>query len=212
MDLNKNQLYQIKKEKLKKAFQQNGIECLFVENKQELLDYLKPYLKENKTVGVGGSMTLFETGIIDLLRKSPIQFLDRYQKDLTRDEVEEIFHRSLLADFYFTSSNAIDMQGNLYNIDGNGNRVAAMIYGPKKVFVIVGKNKIVEDEKAAIQYIQNVSAPANAMRLNRKTPCIQTGSCMNCQSADRICSMYTKISRQQQGRMTVLVVNEELGY
>lgn len=212
MDQNKNQLFEIKKEKLKKSFQRNGIECLFLENKQELLDYLKPYLEDNKTVGIGGSMTLFETGIIDLLKKRPVQFLDRYQKGLTRDEIEDIFHQSLLANLYLTSSNAVDMQGNLYNIDRNGNRVAAMIYGPKKVLVIVGKNKIVEDEKAAIQYIQNVSAPANAMRLNRKTPCVQTGTCMNCQSADRICSMYTKISRQPQGRMTVLVVNEELGY
>lgn len=82
-------------------------------------------------------MTLFETGVIDLLRKSPVQFLDRYQKDLTRDEVEDIFHQSLLAALYLTSSNAIDMQGNLYNIDGNGNRVAAMIYSPKKVLAIV---------------------------------------------------------------------------
>lgn len=198
MDQHKNQLFEIKKKELKKAFQRNGIECLFLENKQELLDYLKTYLKDNKTVGVGGSMTLFETGVIDLLRKSPVQFLDRYQKDLTRDEVEDIFHQSLLAD--------------LYNIDGNGNRVAAMIYGPKKVLVIVGKNKIVEDEQVAIQYIQNVSAPANAMRLNKKTPCVQTGKCMNCQSDERICSMYTKISRQKQGRMSVFVINEEFGY
>ena len=124
MDQHKNQLFEIKKKELKKTFQRNGIECLFLENKQELLDYLKTYLKDNKTVGVGGSMTLFETGVIDLLRKCPVQFLDRYQKDLTRDEVEDIFHQSLLADLYLTSSNAIDMQGNLYNIDGNGNRVA----------------------------------------------------------------------------------------
>ena len=176
MDQHKNQLFEIKKKELKKAFQRNGIECLFLENKQELLDYLKT------------------------------------QKDLTRDEVEDIFHQSLLADLYLTSSNAIDMQGNLYNIDRNGNRVAAMIYGPKKVLVIVGKNKIVEDEQAAIQYIQNVSAPANAMRLNKKTPCVQTGKCMNCQSDERICSMYTKISRQKQGRMNMLVINEEFGY
>lgn len=212
MDENKNQLFEIKKKELQKAFQQKGIECLFVENKQELLAYLKSYLNENKTVGVGGSMTLFETGVIDLLRKSPVQFLDRYQKGLTREEVEGIFHQSLLADLYFTSSNAIDRQGNLYNIDGNGNRVAAMIYGPKKVFVIVGKNKIVEDEKAAIDYIQNIASPANAMRLNKKTPCAKVGKCMNCQSDDRICNMYTKIARQKQGRMTVIIVNEELGY
>ena len=87
-----------------------------------------------------------------------------------------------------------------------------MIYGPKEVIVIAGKNKIFDSEEEAINHIKSISAPANAMRLNKKTPCVQTGKCMNCQSDERICSMYTKISRQKQGRMSVLVINEEFGY
>ena len=176
------------------------------------MKYLDNLIEENQTVGVGGSMTLFETGVIDYLRKKPIRFLDRYQEGLSTDQIENIFHQSLLADVYLTSSNAIDRNGNLYNIDGRGNRVAAMIYGPKKVVVIVGMNKIFDDELSAIQHIKNMSCPANALRLHKNTPCVQVGKCVDCQSDDRICSAYVKIARQPLGRMTVLVINEELGY
>lgn len=157
-------------------------------------------------------MTLFETGVINYLRNKPVRFLDRYQEGLSRDEIEDVFHQSLLADVYLTSSNAIDRNGNLYNIDGNGNRVAAMIYGPKKVIVIVGMNKIFDDEDSAIQHIKNISCPANALRLHKNTPCVQVGKYVDCQSDDRICSAYVKIARQPLSRMTVLVINEELGY
>ncbi len=197
---------------MQKAFNQNHIELLFLNNQEELLKYLDNLIEENQTVGVGGSMTLFETGVIDYLRKKPIRFLDRYQEGLSTDQIENIFHQSLLADVYLTSSNAIDRNGNLYNIDGRGNRVAAMIYGPKKVVVIVGMNKIFDDELSAIQHIKNMSCPANALRLHKNTPCVQVGKCVDCQSDDRICSAYVKIARQPLGRMTVLVINEELGY
>lgn len=212
MDQNVEKILEIKNKKMQKAFNQNHIELLFLENKKELLNYLNNLIKENQTVGVGGSMTLFETGVIDYLRAKPIRFLDRYQEGLTRAEIEDVFHQSLLADIYLTSSNAIDRNGNIYNIDGNGNRVAAMIYGPKKVVVIVGINKIFDDEVSAIQHIKNMSCPANAMRLHKNTPCIQVGKCVDCQSDDRICSAYVKIARQPLNRMTVLVINEELGY
>mgnify|MGYP000028474681 CR=1 FL=1 len=203
---------EIKNKKMQKAFNQNHIELLFLDNKQELLNYLDSLLKDDQTVGVGGSMTLFETGVINYLRNKPVRFLDRYQEGLSRDEIEDVFHQSLLADVYLTSSNAIDRNGNLYNIDGNGNRVAAMIYGPKKVIVIVGMNKIFDDEDSAIQHIKNISCPANALRLHKNTPCVQVGKCVDCQSDDRICSAYVKIARQPLSRMTVLVINEELGY
>ena len=195
-----------------KSFILNLFDLLFLDNKQELLNYLDSLLKDDQTVGVGGSMTLFETGVINYLRNKPVRFLDRYQEGLSRDEIEDVFHQSLLADVYLTSSNAIDRNGNLYNIDGNGNRVAAMIYGPKKVIVIVGMNKIFDDEDSAIQHIKNISCPANALRLHKNTPCVQVGKCVDCQSDDRICSAYVKIARQPLSRMTVLVINEELGY
>ena len=184
---------------MQKAFNQNHIELLFLDNKQELLNYLDTLIKDDQTVGVGGSMTLFETEVINYLRNKPVRFLDRYQEGLSRDEIEDVFHQSLLADVYLTSSNAIDRNGNLYNIDGNGNRVAAM-------------NKIFDDEDSAIQHIKNISCPANALRLHKNTPCVQVGKCVDCQSDDRICSAYVKIARQPLSRMTVLVINEELGY
>ena len=212
MDQNVEKILEIKNRKMQKAFNQNHIELLFLNNQEELLKYLDNLIEENQTVGVGGSMTLFETGVIDYLRKKPIRFLDRYQEGLSTDQIENIFHQSLLADVYLTSSNAIDRNGNLYNIDGLGNRVAAMIYGPKKVVVIVGMNKIFDDELSAIQHIKNMSCPANALRLHKNTPCVQVGKCVDCQSDDRICSAYVKIARQPLGRMTVLVINEELGY
>ena len=212
MDQNVEKILEIKNRKMQKAFNQNHIELLFLNNQEELLKYLDNLIEENQTVGVGGSMTLFETGVIDYLRKKPIRFLDRYQEGLSTDQIENIFHQSLLADVYLTSSNAIDRNGNLYNIDGHGNRVAAMIYGPKKVVVIVGMNKIFDDELSAIQHIKNMSCPANALRLHKNTPCVQVGKCVDCQSDDRICSAYVKIARQPLGRMTVLVINEELGY
>ena len=212
MDQNVEKILEIKNRKMQKAFNQNHIELLFLNNQEELLKYLDNLIEENQTVGVGGSMTLFETGVIDYLRRKPIRFLDRYQEGLSTDQIENIFHQSLLADVYLTSSNAIDRNGNLYNIDGHGNRVAAMIYGPKKVVVIVGMNKIFDDELSAIQHIKNMSCPANALRLHKNTPCVQVGKCVDCQSDDRICSAYVKIARQPLGRMTVLVINEELGY
>ncbi len=212
MDQNVEKILEIKNRKMQKAFNQNHIELIFLNNQEELLKYLDNLIEENQTVGVGGSMTLFETGVIDYLRKKPIRFLDRYQEGLSTDQIENIFHQSLLADVYLTSSNAIDRNGNLYNIDDRGNRVAAMIYGPKKVVVIVGMNKIFDDELSAIQHIKNMSCPANALRLHKNTPCVQVGKCVDCQSDDRICSAYVKIARQPLGRMTVLVINEELGY
>src|SRR5699024_2701749 len=115
----------------------------FAQNSKEALEKVKALLNNGDTVGVGGSITLNEIGALDLLRNGHYNFLDRYQAGLTPEEEEEIFLKSLTADVYITSSNAITQKGALYNVDGRGNRVAAMLYGPKKVIVVVGYNKIV---------------------------------------------------------------------
>lgn len=203
-------------EKIKRtisALERNNMEGYCVNNKEELIEKIKEICKDGEMVSVGGSMSLFECGVIDLLKSGKYNFLDRYKEGLTKDEMKEIYRKSFFCDTYFTSSNAVTEDGMLYNVDGNGNRVAAMLYGPDKVVVIIGINKIIKDLDSAIERTKTVSAPANCRRLNRNTPCHKMGECMNCNSNDRICNEYTLIKRQgTKGRIKVVILKEELGY
>ena len=158
-------------------------------------------------------MTLFETGVIEFLRNGKFNFLDRYKEGLNADDIKDIFRKTFSANAYFVSSNAVTEKGELYNVDGTGNRVAAMIYGPDNVIVIVGVNKIVRDVQEAIERNKEYAAPANAKRLNRNTPCTKVGYCMDCSSSERICNDYVLIRRQgRKGRIKVIIVGKELGY
>lgn len=213
MEKNLEALLRIKETQLIKAFEANNMTCMFVKNQEELRHYLKGILTSQKKVAVGGSVTLNQLGVIDLIRESDVNFIDRYEEGLSRDEMLERFREGFFADLFVTSTNALTMDGCLYNIDGTGNRVAAMIFGPKEVIVIAGLNKICQDEQEAIAHIRGCSAPANAMRLNKKTPCVKTGHCMDCHSPDRICSSYVKLGYQGQvNRIKVIIVEENLGY
>lgn len=213
MEKNLEALLRIKETQLIKAFEANNMTCMFVKNQEELRHYLKGILTSQKKVAVGGSVTLNQLGVIDLMRESDVDFIDRYEEGLSRDEMLERFREGFFADLFVTSTNALTMDGCLYNIDGTGNRVAAMIFGPKEVIVIAGLNKICQDEQEAIAHIRGCSAPANAMRLNKKTPCVKTGHCMDCHSPDRICSSYVKLGYQGQvNRIKVIIVEENLGY
>ena len=175
--------------------------------------YLKSILKDGKKVAVGGSVTLNQMGVVDLLRTSDVHFIDRYEEGLSRDVMEDRFREAFYADLFITSTNALTMDGCLYNVDGTGNRVAAMIFGPKEVIVIAGLNKICQDEAGALSHIKNCSAPANAIRLNKKTPCVKTGRCMECHSPERICSSFVKLGYQGKvNRMKVIIVEDYLGY
>lgn len=213
MEKNLEALLRIKETQLIKAFEANNMTCMFVKNQEELRHYLKGILTSQKKVAVGGSVTLNQLGVIDLIRESDVNFIDRYEEGLSRDEMLDRFREGFFADLFVTSTNALTMDGCLYNIDGTGNRVAAMIFGPKEVIVIAGLNKICQDEQEAIAHIRGCSAPANAMRLNKKTPCVKTGHCMDCHSPDRICSSYVKLGYQGQvNRIKVIIVEENLGY
>lgn len=195
------------------SLESNNMEAYYVKDEVELLKKLDVFLKSGDTVSVGGSMTLFETGIIDYLEHKDVNFLNRYKEGITPNEVQEIYRNTFFADAFFVSSNAVTEQGELYNVDGNGNRVAAMIYGPKTVIVIVGINKLVKDLDSAVNRIKAISAPANAKRLNKNTPCTKVGYCMDCSSGERICNDYVLIKRQnKKGRIKVIIVGKELGY
>lgn len=213
MDENNRFVTEKKVERTISSLEKNNISGYFVQDEDELLKTIKNLLNEGDTVSVGGSMTLIETGVIDFLRSGDYQFLDRYAENLTREDLKEIYRKSFFADGYITSTNALTEAGELYNVDGNGNRVAAMLYGPDKVIVVCGINKIVKDVDEAVKRNREIAAPANAKRLNRNTPCAKIGYCMNCNSEERICNEYTLIKRQgTKGRISVIIVNKNLGY
>lgn len=195
------------------ALKKNNMNGYYAKNRDEVIELIKDIVSEGSKVAVGGSETLSELGILEHLRSGRYDFLDRYKEGLTREEVTNIFKQSFLADAYLSSCNAITENGELYNVDGNGNRVAAMLYGPDKVIVICGINKIVKDVDEAIKRNREISAPMNAKRLNKKTPCTKVGYCMNCNSPERICNEYTLIKKQRSSeRMHVIFLNENLGY
>jgi len=200
----------------------NNMDAYYVENRQAALQKVSELIKEGDTVAVGGSVTLFQTGIIDLLRSGKYNFLDRYAPGLTPEQVRQVFIDSFSADVYLTSSNAVTMRGELYNVDGNSNRIAAICFGPKSVIVVVGYNKIVPDIDTAIKYVKQVSAPSNAIRLECETYCAHAGFCQGlysdemtdgCRTDSRICCNYLVSARQRvPGRIKVIIIGEVLGF
>lgn len=168
---------------------------------------------KDSSVTFGGSMTLSEAGIMDALHnRDDITFYDR-SKAATPEKVQKIYREAFFCDYYFMSTNAITLDGELVNIDGNGNRVAALVFGPANVIIVCGMNKISTDIDEAIARVRNIAAPPNCNRLDRKTPCAVTGKCGDCLSPDCICN-HTVITRRSgtPGRIKVLFVGEELGY
>lgn len=196
-----------------KNLNNRNMEGYYVNNREQLFQTLKEFIVEGSTVGVGDSMTLFETNIIDFLRNGSFNFLDKYEEKLTKDEKREIYIKNFSADTFICSTNAITESGELYNIDGNGSRVAPMIYGPKQVIIIIGINKIVKNLEEAEIRVRQYAAPLDAKRLNKDTPCTKLGYCTDCKSPNRICNDFVIIKGQFiKGRIKVVIVGDALGY
>jgi hypothetical protein len=213
MDQNTEFVTQCHIERTIENLKKNRMNGYYAVNQEELMEILDGLCERKSTVSVGGSMTLKETGVLDWLREEDFEFYDRYAEGLTPVDITALYRKSFGANYYFTSTNALTEAGELVNIDGTGNRVASMIYGPDKVIVIVGINKLVRDEAAAWERLRNFAAPANSVRLSRKTPCAATGQCSNCNSPERICASYVTIRRQMNpDRIHVILVDEHLGY
>jgi hypothetical protein len=189
------------------------MEGFFVKDDKELKELLRELIAENSVVGVGDSMTLFETGVIDFLRNGNYTFLDKYRENITSEEKKNIYIQNFSADTFMCSTNALTENGELYNIDGNGSRVAPMIYGPKQVILVTGINKIVKDIGAAEKRVRNYAAPIDAKRLGKNTPCTTLGYCVECKSPNRICNDFTIIRGQfDKNRIKVIIVGKQLGY
>jgi L-lactate utilization protein LutB len=198
--------------KVVKALQNRRFEAWYADSPGEAADKVLALIPKTHTVSWGGSLTVSGLGIQDRLAKEGYQTLDRDQGK-TPDERLEIMRRALLCDTYLTGSNAISEDGQLVNIDGNGNRVAAMIYGPRQVIVVAGMNKVVKTLEDACSRARNLAAPLNQQRFpSLKTPCNETGSCANCMGPDSICTfiVHTRLCKPA-GRIKVVLVGADLG-
>lgn len=200
-------------QKAVEALGQNGFTASYCRTANEAGEYIIRHAEDAATVGFGGSRTIVDLGVQALFEEQGKEILNHGTPGLEPVEKMEIMRRQLTCDLFLTSSNAVTLSGCLVNIDGNGNRVAALTFGPRRVIVVAGRNKLVDgDLAAAIHRVKNVSAPPNAKRLNCNTPCAKTGFCANCNSPERICRITHVMEKKPRAAdIHVLIVNEAMG-
>lgn len=198
-------------ELLMNNLKKNNFGAYYVATKEEVLPLVKTLINKGDMIARGGSLTLKETGVIDYIESDKFNYRDFYSAK-TDDEKKEALYYRLFCDTFFCSSNAVIMDGRLYNVDGICTRVAPLLCGPKQVIVIVGVNKIVENIEEADRRVREIAAPLNAKRLNVSTPCTIDGKCHDCKSQQRICcsTVITSFNRIPK-RIKVIIVNEDLG-
>lgn len=208
----KKKFYETAAETLIKNLDKRGMEAYYVDNKDDALKMALRFVTPGSSVSWGGSMSINEIGLIPALKAWDCMVLDRTVPK-TEEEKKEFFGKVAVCDYYFMSTNAITMDGELVNIDGTGNRVASLIFGPSNVVIIAGMNKVADNLESAVDRARNTAAPMNTIRLDRKTPCTQVGRCMDCMSPDCICNQFVVTRRSTPaGRIKIILVGEELGY
>ena len=209
----KQQYYETTAKTIIKNLTARQIKGFYCATKEEACEKALSFTLSGTSASFGGSMTLEETGILDGLRnRKDITLFDR-ATGKNPEEVKKIMHSALSSDTYYMSTNAITLNGELINIDGNGNRVAALIYGPEQVVIVAGMNKVVPDTEDGIRRVRNSATPPNCIRLHKNTPCAATGVCADCLSPDCICNQIVVTRRSgNPDRIKVILVGEELGY
>ena len=204
-------LFDIKGPKVADALNKRHFEAYYVSTKEDAVKKILEIIPSNHSVAWGGTMTMDQLGLKDKLSAAGYTLIDR-DKGATPEEREKIMHEALNCGSFIMSSNAITEDGQLFNIDGKGNRVAALIYGPQNVIIIAGMNKVVQDMDAAYDRVRGYAAPANAQRFDIDTPCKKIGECADCLSSSTICAQFvtTRICKPA-GRIKVVLIGEELG-
>lgn len=202
---------------LKTALESNNFDVYLTDDRQAackiVLEDIIPKLGA-KSISWGGSMTFqVATGLYDQLKDTKeLNVLDTYNKKISNVELLERRRQALLVDLFITGTNAITESGQLVNLDMIGNRICALTFGPKWVIILVGRNKLVANLDEAMYRIKNYVAPANSMRLDKKTPCVKTSFCEECKSPDRICNTWTITEKSfPKGRVKIVLINEDLG-
>ncbi len=218
-NMDKNAEFSMRKriEKTAKNLKENNMEVYIAENFADAVATVKKLIKPGDTISSGGSMSLIESGVMELLQSGDYNYLDR----ANTDDVEKLYRDTFSADAYLCSCNAVTENGELYNVDGNSNRVAAIAYEPKSVIMVVGINKLVPDLESAAKRVKTFAAPPNCVRLSCNTFCSKTGECSGlsgnmtdgCANNARICCNYLISARQRQiGRIKIIFVMKNLGY
>lgn len=208
----KSNFYEMSANKIIEAMKKRDIEAYYCETKEDGLKKALELIPEKSTVTWGGSQSIKEIGLTDALSNGNYTVYDRANAS-TQEEIKQIYIKAFSCDYYLASSNAVSLDGKLINIDGTGNRVAAMIYGPKNVILVVGMNKVEKDEDLALSRVRNKASVMNAMRIGVNTPCVKSPSCYDCLSEECICCQ-TVVTRKSKikNRIKVILVGEELGY
>ena len=212
-------------QKLFENLKKNKMKPIFAENSSEAVKIVKDMLFDGCVITAGGSVSLAESGVRKVIEDPRYNFMDRSREGITPEQQQECFKAAIGTDFFFCSANAVTENGELLNVDGFANRISSIAFGPKKVVMIVGVNKIVPDLKAAFLRVKTVAAPKNCVRLGIDNPCKTLGRCVSllnnpdpdfadgCGKDTRICCDYLISALQRQkDRITVILVNENLGY
>ncbi len=190
-----------------------NMEGYYAETKEEAVKLImENFLTEGKTVCYGGSMSLTESGLMDAVKEGTCILYDRATA-VTPEEIKDMNAKMINSDYFLMSTNAITVDGELVNIDGRGNRLSYLLYGPENVIVVAGMNKVVSNVEDGVRRVRDIASPPNTVRLNKNTPCAKTGRCGDCFSEDCICSQIVITRRSGiKNRIKVVLVSEELGY
>ena len=199
-------------ERLIKNLKRRNMEAFYCPTAAEAVEKVSELIADGSSVTWGGSMTIRDMGIPQVLKdRKTLNVLDR-DEVTDREEVIKIYERAFTADVYLSSVNAISEDGVIVNIDGNGNRVAAITWGPKRVIFVIGMNKVAQTTEAALARARSTASPINASRFDIKTPCQVDGVCHNCNSPESICNYIHFLRNSPQGRHIVVLVGEDFGY
>lgn len=191
----------------------NNMAGYYAHSIEQLHEIIQALLEEGETIGCGDSVTLEETGVFNLVRRQNYTFLDKFAPGLKHEEKRELYLQNFRADTFLTGINAVIANGSLFNIDGNGSRIAPVLYGPKQVLAVVGTNKVVNSLDEAIHRARQIAAPLDAKRLGKDTPCTKLNKCINCHHTQRICNDFVLITGQfEKDRIKVIFVEGEYGF
>lgn len=224
MDANRRKALQMTVSRTMRALEQNNMKAAYVETREDALKLVRSLIPEGCTTSSGGSVTLAECGIMDYL-KEKTDYIDRNMPGIDEDEARRLVARMYVSDWFLSSANAITRHGEIYQVDGRSNRISCLVFGPRKVIIVAGVNKIVPDLRAAVERVKHTAAPANCIRLSCDTFCTKSGVCISpsfdesdlmchadCGQGTICCNTLIMKRQREKDRVTVILVGEDLGY